>query len=114
MFLVPPHYYLSLFAFPRPRVASCRVVSCPCVEIKIMANNCTSGVRKNLFPVESHSVVLPQVDGKLPIWQIAVAVTAVFNTAQNFFTLHLTERVYNAVPHTQPGISPPHFSLPWV
>jgi len=68
---------------------------------------------QNLFSIESHFVVFPQVDGKLPIWQIAVAVTAVFNTAQNFFTLNLTKRVYNAVPQTQPGISSPHFSLPW-
>jgi len=69
---------------------SCRVTLALCVEIKIMANN-----------------LFPQVDGKLPIWQIAVAVTAVFNTAQNFFTLNLTKRVYNAVPQTQP-VTPLH------
>jgi hypothetical protein len=50
-----------------------------------------------LFPV------LPQSDGKLPIWQIAVAATAVFNTMQNFLTLRFTKRLYNNVPATFPG-----------
>ncbi|KDQ57177.1 hypothetical protein JAAARDRAFT_178759 [Jaapia argillacea MUCL 33604] len=41
---------------------------------------------------------LPQAEGWLPKWQLLVAVTAVFNTAQNFVTLKLTRRIYNNVP----------------
>jgi len=36
------------------------------------------------------------------MWQIAVAATALFNTVQNFVTLHFTKRLYNNVPATQP------------
>jgi len=38
---------------------------------------------------------LPKGDGWLPSWQLFLAVTSVFNTAQNFITLKLTKRVYN-------------------
>ncbi|KAI0300887.1 Erg28-like protein [Russula brevipes] len=50
---------------------------------------------------------LPQSDGKLPVWQIAVAATAVFNTMQNFLTLRFTKRLYNNVPATFP-VTPLH------
>ncbi|KAI9461598.1 Erg28-like protein [Lactarius psammicola] len=46
--------------------------------------------------------LLPQGDGKLPVWQMAVAATAVFNTLQNFITLRFTKRLYNNVPAAQP------------
>ncbi|KAI0280808.1 Erg28-like protein [Russula aff. rugulosa BPL654] len=45
---------------------------------------------------------LPEGDGKLPMWQIAVAATALFNTVQNFVTLHFTKRLYNNVPAAHP------------
>ncbi|KAI0254960.1 Erg28-like protein [Lactifluus subvellereus] len=45
---------------------------------------------------------LPQGDGYLPIWQVVVAGAALFNTVQTFLTLHLTKRLYNNVPETQP------------
>jgi len=48
------------------------------------------------------SIFLPQDQGMLPIWQLAVAATAVFNTVQNFVTLHFTKRLYNNIPETQP------------
>ena len=99
VFICSPLLYLSL-ASRRGRVT-------PRVEIQVMANNRTSNVRKTCSSIQSHFVVFPQGDGKLPIWQIAVAVTAVFNTVQNFITLSLTKRLYNAVPATQPGISHP-------
>jgi hypothetical protein len=38
------------------------------------------------------------------MWQIAVAATALFNTVQNFVTLHFTKRLYNNVPAVHPGI----------
>ncbi|KAF8896269.1 Erg28 like protein-domain-containing protein [Infundibulicybe gibba] len=41
---------------------------------------------------------IPQQAGWLPKWQLFVAVTAVFNTVQNFATLKLTRRIYNNVP----------------
>lgn len=65
----------------------------------------------NLPSTESHFLVLPQADGRLPAWQIAVAASAVFNTVQNFVTLRFTKRLYNNVPATNPGISLPHISL---
>ena len=40
----------------------------------------------------------------LPMWQIVVATTALFNTVQNFVTLHFTKRIYNNVPAAHPGI----------
>ncbi|KAH9987322.1 Erg28-like protein [Russula compacta] len=45
---------------------------------------------------------LPQGDGLLPTWQIALAATSIFNTVQNFLTLHFTKRLYNNVPATHP------------
>ncbi|KAF8501610.1 Erg28-like protein [Russula emetica] len=45
---------------------------------------------------------LPEGDGKLPMWQIAVAATALFNTVQNFVTLQFTKRIYNNVPASHP------------
>jgi hypothetical protein len=62
-------------------------------------------------PAESSFLVLPQGDGKLPTWQIAVAATALFNTVQNFVTLQFTKRLYNNVPATHPGIISAH--APW-
>ncbi|TDL25542.1 Erg28-like protein, partial [Rickenella mellea] len=41
---------------------------------------------------------LPQADGLLPKWQLLVAAMAFFNSAQNFWTLKLTRRVYNNAP----------------
>lgn len=49
-------------------------------------------------------LVLLEGEGKLPMWQIAVAATALFNTVQNFVTLHFTKRLYNNVPAAHPGI----------
>ncbi|KAI0264385.1 Erg28-like protein, partial [Gloeopeniophorella convolvens] len=40
---------------------------------------------------------LPPGDGSLPSWHIAVAATAIFNTVQNYITLHFTKRLYNNV-----------------
>ena len=54
-------------------------------------------------PTESSFLVLPKGDGMLPMWQIAVAATALFNTVQNFVTLHFTKRLYNNVPAAHPG-----------
>ena len=31
-------------------------------------------------------------------WQLLVAVTAIFNTVQNFMTLKLTRQIYNNIP----------------
>jgi len=42
--------------------------------------------------------LLPQSEGLLPKWQLVVAVTAVFNSVQNFITLSLTRRIYGHVP----------------
>jgi hypothetical protein len=69
-----------------------------------MASNCMSNVPKSALLLKSTFLVLPEGDGKLPIWQIAVAATALFNAVQNFVTLHLTKRLYNNVPAAQPGI----------
>ncbi|EDR08689.1 uncharacterized protein LACBIDRAFT_190509 [Laccaria bicolor S238N-H82] len=33
-------------------------------------------------------------------WQLLVAVTAIFNTVQNFMTLKLTRQIYNNIPAT--------------
>ncbi|TFY79210.1 hypothetical protein EWM64_g4798 [Hericium alpestre] len=41
-------------------------------------------------------------DSLLAKWQLIVSVAAVFNTVQNFFTLNLTRRIYNAVPPHSP------------
>ncbi|KAF9468147.1 Erg28 like protein-domain-containing protein [Collybia nuda] len=41
---------------------------------------------------------LPQTAGWLAHWQLFVAVTAIFNSVQNFATLKLTRRIYNNVP----------------
>ncbi|KAH9068441.1 Erg28-like protein [Lactarius deliciosus] len=49
--------------------------------------------------------LLPQGDGKLPIWQMIVAATAVFNTLQNFVTLRFTRRLYNNVSAAEPVTS---------
>lgn len=76
-----------------------------------MVNNCMFNVFKYALPLKSSSLVLPQGDGKLPTWQIAVAVTALFNTVQNFVTLHFTKRLYNNVPAAHPGIMSAH--IPW-
>ncbi|KAF8348825.1 Erg28-like protein [Amanita rubescens] len=38
---------------------------------------------------------LPQSPGWLPHWQLFIAITALFNTIQNYTTLKLTRRVYN-------------------
>ncbi|TFK40303.1 Erg28 like protein-domain-containing protein [Crucibulum laeve] len=43
---------------------------------------------------------LPQTQGWLAHWQLLVAVTAVFNSLQNFATLKLTRRIYNNVAPT--------------
>ncbi|KII89913.1 hypothetical protein PLICRDRAFT_53052 [Plicaturopsis crispa FD-325 SS-3] len=43
---------------------------------------------------------LPKAEGWLPKWQLVVASLAIFNTVQNFTTLKLTRRLYNAVPTT--------------
>ncbi|PFH53062.1 hypothetical protein AMATHDRAFT_79230 [Amanita thiersii Skay4041] len=43
---------------------------------------------------------LPQSDGWLANWQLFIAVTALFNTIQNFTTLKLTRKIYNNVPPT--------------
>lgn len=45
-------------------------------------------------------IVLPKTEGWLPKWQLVVASLAIFNTVQNFTTLKLTRRLYNAVPTT--------------
>ncbi|KAF8071720.1 Erg28 like protein-domain-containing protein [Lyophyllum atratum] len=42
------------------------------------------------------STYLPKTEGYLAYWQLIVAVTAVFNSLQNFATLKLTRRIYNA------------------
>jgi Erg28 like protein len=42
------------------------------------------------------------------MWQIVVAATALFNTVQNFVTLHFTKRLYNNVPAAHPGILSAH------
>ena len=44
--------------------------------------------------------VLPQTSGWLAHWQLFVAVTALFNTVQNYLTLKFTRRIYNNVPPT--------------
>ncbi|KAF8738110.1 hypothetical protein AX14_011870 [Amanita brunnescens Koide BX004] len=41
---------------------------------------------------------LPQTSGWLAHWQLFVAVTALFNTVQNYLTLKFTRRIYNNVP----------------
>ncbi|KAG6917009.1 hypothetical protein DXG01_004274 [Tephrocybe rancida] len=43
---------------------------------------------------------LPQSEGLLGYWQLIVAVTAVFNSVQNFMTLKLTRKIYNVKPNT--------------
>ncbi|KAF8992855.1 Erg28 like protein-domain-containing protein [Cyathus striatus] len=43
---------------------------------------------------------LPTSAGWLAHWQLVVATAAVFNFAQNLFTLKLTRRIYNNVPPT--------------
>jgi hypothetical protein len=73
---------------------------------------CVQRVQDELS-TESHFLVLPQGDGKLPIWQLAIAVTALFNTVQNFVTLKFTTRIYNNVPATHPGILSSHTSSPF-
>jgi hypothetical protein len=40
---------------------------------------------------------LPQGQGWLPKWQLIVAITAAFNSFQNFTTLKLTGRIYDRV-----------------
>ncbi len=64
-------------------------------------------VQPSFFMIQSYisPAVLPQDDGKLPTWQLAVAATALFNTLQNFVTLRFTKRIYNNVPAAQPGLS---------
>lgn len=42
------------------------------------------------------SSYLPKTEGYLAYWQLFIAVTAVFNSVQNFATLKLTRRIYNA------------------
>ncbi len=37
---------------------------------------------------------LPQAAGWLPLWQLLISVTAVFNSVQNFVTLKLTRKIY--------------------
>ena len=54
-------------------------------------------------PTESSFLVLPKGDGMLPMWQIAMAATMLFNTVQIFVTLHLTKCLYNNVPVAHPG-----------
>ncbi|KAH8994980.1 hypothetical protein EDB92DRAFT_1848576 [Lactarius akahatsu] len=49
--------------------------------------------------------LLPQGDGKLPIWQMVIATTAVLNTLQNFVTLRFTRRLYNNVSAAEPVTS---------
>ncbi len=91
---------LNLPLFVAPSVFPTRPVS---VLVSTMVNNCMS----NMLTSASHRIiflVLPQGDGKLPIWQILVAAAALFNTVQNFVTLHLTKRLYNNVPAAHPGI----------
>ena len=41
---------------------------------------------------------LPQTAGWLAYWQLFIAVTAAFNSVQNFVTLKLTRKLYNGVP----------------
>ncbi|KAI0049800.1 Erg28-like protein [Auriscalpium vulgare] len=48
---------------------------------------------------------VPPFDGNLPKWQLAVAVTAIFNTVQNFLTTKLTKKIYSAVPTNEPVTS---------
>ncbi|KAN0132992.1 Erg28 [Lactarius tabidus] len=48
---------------------------------------------------------IPQGNGNLPVWQMVVAASALFNTVQNFVTLSLTKRLYNNVPAAQPVTS---------
>lgn len=43
---------------------------------------------------------LPQTAGWLAHWQLIVAVTATFNSLQNFVTLKLTRKLYSGVPPT--------------
>ena len=51
------------------------------------------------FPADdTHQLILPdlpQSPGWLPHWQLFIAITALFNTIQNYTTLKLTRRVYN-------------------
>ncbi|KAF7796628.1 hypothetical protein EIP86_007810 [Pleurotus ostreatoroseus] len=42
---------------------------------------------------------LPKTEGLLPKWLLIVTVMAVFNTVQNFTTIKLTRRLYNATPN---------------
>lgn len=46
---------------------------------------------------ETVTSYLPQSEGLLPKWQLAVAVMAFFNVAQNLVTLKLTRRIYGNV-----------------
>ncbi|KIY43836.1 Erg28-like protein [Fistulina hepatica ATCC 64428] len=45
---------------------------------------------------------LPQAPGLLPKWQLFVAITALFNTVQNFVTTKLTRQIYDGVPPYAP------------
>ncbi|OCH94455.1 Erg28-like protein [Obba rivulosa] len=55
--------------------------------------------------------LLPQSTGWLPTWQLVVALTAIFNAAQNFATLKLTRRLYNAAPVTVTGLQARTFAI---
>ncbi|KAF8625567.1 hypothetical protein AX15_005329 [Amanita polypyramis BW_CC] len=46
------------------------------------------------------SQYLPQTPGWLANWQLFIAVTAFFNTVQNYTTLKLTRRIYSVAPIT--------------
>ncbi|EKM58206.1 uncharacterized protein PHACADRAFT_207040 [Phanerochaete carnosa HHB-10118-sp] len=45
---------------------------------------------------------IPQGDGLLPKWMLLVAVTALFNTLQNFVTTKFTRRLYSSTPNVTP------------
>ncbi|KAK0485160.1 Erg28 like protein-domain-containing protein [Armillaria novae-zelandiae] len=56
---------------------------CICI-IRVSGNLCTLTLFSDL----------PQAAGWLPLWQLLISVTAVFNSVQNFVTLKLTRKIY--------------------
>ena len=97
----PDPHYLHLFVAPSVLSRVVRVLEFN--NITVMAN-CMSNVLKICSPTESSFLDLPEGGGMLPMWQIAVAAAALFNTVQNFVTLHFTKQLYNNVPAAHPGI----------
>ncbi|PCH42262.1 Erg28-like protein [Wolfiporia cocos MD-104 SS10] len=61
--------------------------------------------------VDYFVALLPQAEGWLPKWQLLVAVTAFFNTVQNFATLKFTRRLYSAAPQTVTALQARTFAI---